>query len=1662
MRRDKSTRPRNGAGRQRQIFTRSRLAALACTALVATVLPTAPSSGAPSRAPWVGLEDSVSALAPVGQGFNVTPRDLVFILEQIKIAEAHAESRTTLNPCGTLIGTGQNQIPQGGNSHEFPLGLRTISGECNNLLPGQETYGAADQVFPRLGSADFRAPYTNPTGNVTDPEPREISNLIVDQTAANPAAVAAGGPSPVINPSGDIEILNVAPDAGLSAPFNSMLTYFGQFFDHGLDLVNKSSTNLVVMPLDPSDPLYVPGSRMNFMLLSRTVTNASSAGVNATTPYVDQNQTYSSHPSKNVFLRQYELNALGQPVSTGKLMEGAVQGMATWAELKAQTATLLGIQLVDMDVHDVPLLLTDPYGRFVPGPNGFPQMVLNDTTLLEGDPTANANTGVLVPGNAVRAGHALLNDIAHAADVKAGLLPDDDNLINGVNPGPTYTPNRGATVYDDEMLDAHFMAGDGRANENIALISVHHVFHAEHNRLAEHVKTVLSTNPAVTPAMLAEWQLSAGVWNGERLFQAAKLVTEMEYQHLVFEEFGRTIQPSINAFSGYDSTINAAISAEFAHSVYRFGHSMLVADVARYTAAGTPDDIALFDAFLNPPSWLDGGTYATAAEAAGAVFRGGVAQQGSEIDEFVVEALRSQLLGLPLDLAALNIARGRDTGVPRLNQARRDFYAQTNSDPSLKPYDSWLEFSFELTHPESLVNFIAAYGNHPDILAAGSNLTARRAAAQAIVDNTAVGAADFMVGTGAWAAGLDGKPTTGLEDIDLWMGGLAEKKQAFGGMLGTTFNYVFETQMENLQSGDRFYYLARVAGEDLLASLEGNSFSEMVMRNTDAEALPAMLFTRPTYNFNVAALGTTGPVLDDPATGYNEAALLVRLPNGTIRYTGTEHVNWNGSALNDRISSSEGDDTIRGNDGNDRLEGGIGNDNIVGGLGNDILTDSFGVDTLKGGPGNDALAGGPGLGDLLQGGDGDDFFVGGNDGTESLGGEGNDFIYAGSAADVAMGDFGDDWIEGGADADALSGDAANPFLDDRFGGNDVLNGGAGGDGTLGEGGTDIFIHDTGTDDHDGGLGFDWYTHYGDPLAADTNLAVGELVPAPIDPLRDRFNLIEALSGWDKDDILRGDGANPLDIGGNDMDPSVIALIPGLAQILPAGITFFVSGNIIIGGAGSDLIEGRADDDILDGDAWLRVQLEHNGIRYDSLSQLQAGVFAGTIDPGTITIVREILAGTPGGDIDTAVFQGPRADYDITFTPHGVQVTHARGGGLLGVDPGNDGTDRLRNFEQIQFSDQTISLVALLCDGRAVTVDIGLGQVPTAGDDVVMGTAGVDVINAGGGNDVVCGGGGNDVIDAGAGADLVFGGGGNDTITGGLGGDQLFGEAGDDTLNGGEGPDYLSGGAGLDTLNGDDGDDILDGGGDDDVLQGGRGGDQLFGWGGEDTLWGEAPGVVAGEPDYLWGGLGIDTFNGGAGSDWLEGGEEGEVMNGDAGDDIILGYGGGDTLNGGLGSDYLWGGLGIDTFNGGDDRDHLEGGDEGEVMNGDAGDDIIIGYGGRDTLNGDLGSDYLWGGLGIDTFNGGDGDDYLDGNDAGANSDGTTIAGANDGETMNGDGGNDVITGWGGDDTLRGGDGADYLWGGLGVDTFDGGPDTVDTCIDPDGGAFAFSCEATGV
>ena len=207
--------------------------------------------------------------------------------------------------------------------------------------------------------------------------------------------------------------------------------------------------------------------------------------------------------------------------------------------------------------------------------------------------------------------------------------------------------------------------------------------------------------------------------------------------------------------------------------------------------------------------------------------------------------------------------------------------------------------------------------------------------------------------------------------------------------------------------------------------------------------------------------------------------------------------------------------------------------------------------------------------------------------------------------------------------------------------------------------------------------------------------------------------------------------------------------------------------------------------------------------------------------------------------------------------------------------------------------------APLCDSKRATVQLSLGQAPTAGHDVIVGTEASETINGGGGNDVVCALGGNDRLSGGNGNDRMFGGDGNDVI---------YGDAGADVVHGGSGNDGLSGGAGADALYGSAGGDKMYGGPDfdtvsyssatagvrasvDNVANDGNGTD-----GRADNIRSDVERVIGSRyPDSLLG-------NGGA-----------NHLYGQGGNDVLHGYGGNDYLNGGTHADKLYGSTGNDRL-----------------------------------------------------------------------------------------------------------------------------------------------------
>ena len=274
---------------------------------------------------------------------------------------------------------------------------------------------------------------------------------------------------------------------------------------------------------------------------------------------------------------------------------------------------------------------------------------------------------------------------------------------------------------------------------------------------------------------------------------------------------------------------------------------------------------------------------------------------------------------------------------------------------------------------------------------------------------------------------------------------------------------------------------------------------------------------------------------------------------------------------------------------------------------------------------------------------------------------------------------------------------------------------------------------------EGMLGFDYATHDSDPAAADSDMDLTGLLPPSVETNKDRFDLVEALSGWNLNDTLRGDDRDAAAMEGHELTAEGTARVAGLSTVL-GGATTFTGGNILMGGAGSDLIEGRGGDDVIDGDAQLNVRISvRSGVTepttqidsVETLAGVSARLLAGTVNPGQLRIVREIQTPANGTAVDVALFSGPRTNYTITLATVGGQRV------LTVTDTvGTDGIDTVRNVETLRFTDQDVATSTITAPAPvasispATTVAFGLQNTgATATQDVVVtntGTANLTV------------------------------------------------------------------------------------------------------------------------------------------------------------------------------------------------------------------------------------------------------------------------------------------------------------------------------------------------
>jgi hypothetical protein len=330
-----------------------------------------------------------------------------------------------------------------------------------------------------------------------------------------------------------------------------------------------------------------------------------------------------------------------------------------------------------------------------------------------------------------------LDGTGHLRVSDGDLLPwNTDGLANAGGPSPSL-----------------FLAGDVRANEQVGLTAMHTLFVREHNRLAD---LIGDANPG---------------WTGDQIYQEARLLVGAQMQVITYEEFLPILlgPHAIEHYQGYDPTANGRILNVFSAAAYRFGHSTLSATLLRLDADGDEiahGHLALPDAFFAPDRIvLEGGIEP--------LLRGLASQVCQAVDPYIVDEVRNFLFGDPddggFDLAALNIQRGRDHGLPSYNDARIGV--------GLEPAASFADVSL-----------------NPDIQARLSE----------IYDD--------------------------VNEIDLWVGGLSEDPVPRA-MLGELFHTIVSRQFTILRDGDRFWY-QNVLTKKEIKDIRKTRLADIIRRNT--------------------------------------------------------------------------------------------------------------------------------------------------------------------------------------------------------------------------------------------------------------------------------------------------------------------------------------------------------------------------------------------------------------------------------------------------------------------------------------------------------------------------------------------------------------------------------------------------------------------------------------------------------------------------------------------------------------------------------------------------------------------------------------------------------------------------------------------------------------
>lgn len=319
--------------------------------------------------------------------------------------------------------------------------------------------------------------------------------------------------------------------------------------------------------------------------------------------------------------------------------------------------------------------------------------------------------------------------------------------------------NAPSMANDSDHTVKTFVAGDVRAAEHPGLTSLHTLFVREHNRICD-------------------MYVALGLTDDETIYQLARKAVGAIIQCITYREFLPALGVSLTDYSGYNKEARPDLNNTFATAGYRLGHTMVADEIAlrdNNCEPVDPGELDLVDVFFQPQLLVDFGI--------DPFLRGFASHKQYETDTKINSVLRNFLFGggFGIDLASINIQRGRDHGLPDYN-AVRQYYTGAS-------VTSFSQITSDTAKATVLVNL---YGD--------------------------------------------------VNDIDLWVGILAEDRMP-GKSVGTTIHAMLASQFQKLRDGDFYFYAYDpYLPNGLRNMVKESKFSDVIKRNTSVTNLQKNVF----------------------------------------------------------------------------------------------------------------------------------------------------------------------------------------------------------------------------------------------------------------------------------------------------------------------------------------------------------------------------------------------------------------------------------------------------------------------------------------------------------------------------------------------------------------------------------------------------------------------------------------------------------------------------------------------------------------------------------------------------------------------------------------------------------------------------------------------------